>query len=122
MFEGETIQSQPKRSKKALSKNDISKQFVKKIANDNVSGAIKLLSRNMENGILPLNEETLSLLKQKHPHGNDVSDSILLPDSPITVHEVRFEAISSKMIPESALKREVALVHLVWMATDGAEF
>ena len=84
------------------------------MANGNVSGAIKLLSPNMEYGILPL--------KQKHPHGNDVSDSILLPDSPITVHEVRFEAISSKMIPESALKREVALFHLVWMATDGAEF
>ena len=101
LFEGETIQSQLKRSKKTLSTNDISKQFVKKMANGNVSGAIKLLSRDMENGIPPLNDETLSLLKQKYPHGKD---SVLLPDAPIKVHDFRFEAISSEMIRESALK------------------
>ena len=71
------------------------------MANGNVSGAIKLLSRDMENGIPPLNDETLSLLKQKYPHGKD---SVLLPDAPIKVHDFRFEAISSEMIRESALK------------------
>ena len=101
LFEGQSIQSQLKRSKKTLSTNDISKQFVKKMANGNVSGAIKLLSRDMENGIPPLNDETLSLLKQKYPHGKD---SVLLPDAPIKVHDFRFEAISSEMIRESALK------------------
>ena len=43
-------------------------------------------------------------MEQKHPQGKDVSDSVRLPDTPIKAHEVRFEAISLKMIRESALK------------------
>ena len=60
-----------------------------------------------------------SLLKQKHPHGKDVSDSVLLPDAPIKVHEVRFEAINSKIIQESALKRRDGAGP---SGLDGAEF
>ena len=43
-------------------------------------------------------------MEQKHPQGKDVLDSVRLPDTPIKAHEVRFEAISLKMIRESALK------------------
>ena len=33
----------------------------------NVNGALKLLTNNMSNGILPLTDETLHLLRTKHP-------------------------------------------------------
>ena len=33
----------------------------------NVNAAINLLSKNMKNGVLPLNNETLNRLKFKHP-------------------------------------------------------
>ena len=49
----------------------ISKKFSKMMHNGNVNGAIKVLTNNMENGILPLNEETLTLLAQKlHDESN----------------------------------------------------
>jgi len=70
----------------------------------NINGAIKLLSDNMQNGILPLNDETLKLLKQKHPEGKSPPDNVLLPDTPIEVHSVRFEDINSELIRQSALK------------------
>ena len=37
-----------------------------------VNGALKLLTNNMANGILPLNEETLKLIKQKHPEARNI--------------------------------------------------
>ena len=42
--------------------------------NGNVNGAMKLLTDNMLNGILPLNDKTLKQLEKKYPQGkkNDV--------------------------------------------------
>ena len=69
--EGETIQQFLKSSNKTLTTNEISKRFIEKMSKGNINGAIKLLSDNTENGILPLNDETLKLLKQKHPDGKN---------------------------------------------------
>ena len=33
----------------------------------NINGTLKLLTSNISKGILPLDDKTLSLLKQKHP-------------------------------------------------------
>ena len=74
------------------------------MSNDNINGAIKLLSDNMQNGILPLNEDTLKLLKQKHPDGKAPTNDALLSDTPIQIHSVRFKDIDSDMIRQSVLK------------------
>ena len=37
--------------------------------NGNVNGAMKVLTGNMQNGILPLNDNTLNQLEQKYPQG-----------------------------------------------------
>jgi len=68
------------------------------------NGAIKLLSRNIQNGILPLNDETLELLKQKHPKEKNPCSDILLDDTPIRIHPIRFEEIDAEMIRQSSLK------------------
>ena len=104
LHEGKTIQSLLNSSKKALSTNEISKRFIEKMSKGNINGAIKLLSDNIQNGILPLNDETLKLLKQKHPEGRDPSNDVLLPDTPIQIHPIRFEEIDSEQIRQSALK------------------
>ena len=44
----------------------------------NVNGALKLLTENMSNGILPLNDKTLKMLKQKHPEANEPPQEVLL--------------------------------------------
>ena len=58
----------------------------------------------MQNGILPLDEKTLMFLKQKHPEGKVPSDHVMLADTPIPIHSVRFEEIDSEQIRQSALK------------------
>ena len=69
--EGETIQKNFKTGYSKKSITDISKQFIEKMSKGNINGAIKLLSDNMQNGILPLNDETSScyaknILKKLH--------------------------------------------------------
>ena len=45
----------------------ISTKFKHLMRKGNVNGALKLLTNNMSNGILPLTDETLHLLRTKHP-------------------------------------------------------
>ena len=44
----------------------ISKKFKVLMSKGNVSGTLKLLTNSMSNGILPLSDKPLDLLKQKH--------------------------------------------------------
>ena len=48
------------------------------MAKGNVNSALKLLTNNMENGILPVNRYALSKLIQKYPKGKTVSQDALL--------------------------------------------
>ena len=45
----------------------ISKNFVEEMQKQNVNGALKLLTYNIDHGILPLNDDTVSKLKMNHP-------------------------------------------------------
>ena len=66
----------------------------------NVNGALKLLTSNISNGILPLDDKTLGLLKQNHPTS---SERRLRGEKP-SVHPVVFEDIEKNMVKEAALK------------------
>jgi len=61
--------------------SEISKRFIEKMSKGNINGAIKLLTDNMQNVILPLDDKILNLLKQKHPDGKVPSDECTLFDS-----------------------------------------
>ena len=104
VIEGKTIQdnlpifSSPKKI------GEISQKFKKCMQKGNINGALKLLTNNMANGILPLNEETLNSLKQKHPKAKIASEEVLLPDEPKYVHPVFFERITTDTITKAALK------------------
>ena len=65
--DGETIQSSLKQINAPKTIAQLSKKFVEQMQKDNVDSAIKLATNNMQNGILPLTDITLKLLKQKHP-------------------------------------------------------
>ena len=70
----------------------------------NVNGALKLLTSNISNGILPLDDKTLSLLKQKHPTSSEVNEEVLLRGEKASVHPVVFEDIDENMVKEAVLK------------------
>ena len=70
----------------------------------NVKGALKLLTSNISNGILPLDDKTLSLLKQKHPVSSELNEELLLTGEKPSVYPVVFEGIDENMVKEAALK------------------
>ena len=59
----ETIQERRKISEKGMNIEKISLKFKNMISKGNVNEALKLLMENMLNGILPLNDKTLKMLK-----------------------------------------------------------
>ena len=56
----------------------------------NVDGAIKLLTNSMQNGILLLTGTTLKLLKQKHPKSAPITEEVLFPDQPESIHQFKY--------------------------------
>lgn len=42
----------------------------------NVSSAMKLIADNMQNGVLPLSDQILYKMKEKHPHGKDADPEV----------------------------------------------
>ena len=78
----------------------ISKRFKDQMQNGNVNGAIKILTNNMGGGVLPLNDETLELLRQKYPEGKRaVEDAVLqgpIPTANPSVYDVIDEALVLK--------------------------
>ena len=69
----------------------------------NVSGAHKLLTENMSNGILPLNDKTLTMLKQKHPEANEPPQKVLLQGPTRTFHPIVYEDLYESLILKAAM-------------------
>jgi len=90
--EGETIQRQLPNTLAPKEIGKISRKFAKLMTRGKVNSAMKLLTNNMKNGILPLNNETLSILRQKHPQPKEPGESVLLTDERLQeIHPVFFE-------------------------------
>ena len=53
----------------------LSKQFRDRMQKGEINGALRLLTNNMSNVILPLNEDTLLLLEQKHSEGKPAMET-----------------------------------------------
>ena len=102
--ESQTIQDGLKSLSKPKTIGELSKKFAEQMQKGNVNGAIKLLTNNMQNGILPLNKETIALLKQKHPHASKATQEVLLPDQPESIHPIKFEKINADVIRAAVTK------------------
>ena len=99
--EAETIQKGLKDSTTPKSIAQLSKKFVENMNKGNINSAIKRLSNNMENGILPLNDTTLKLLKQKHPRQSEADKHLLFDDIP---KSIQYECIDAEVIRNTALR------------------
>ena len=84
----------------------------------NVNGALKLLTSNVSNGILPLDDTNLSLLKQKHPASSHFNEEVLLRGEKPSVHPLVFEDIDNRMVKEAALKTK-GVSGLLGLHADG---
>ena len=64
----------------------------------NVNSAMKILTDNMKNGILPLAGQTLNQLQFNDPEGKEAFQEILITDTPETIHPVKFKSIDMEKI------------------------
>ena len=78
--------------------------FTHEIRKGNINSAIKLLVDNMQNGILPLNDQTLNQLKQKHPHGKYGDPEVLLSDILEEFHPTKFHLINAESVKKAMVK------------------
>ena len=70
--------------------------------NGNVNGAIKILTNSMGRGRLPLNDETLGLLRQKHPEGRGGVEDAVLQRSIPTVNPIVYDVIGKTLLLKAA--------------------
>ena len=78
VHEGETIQERMKINVKGMNIEKISLKFKNMMSKGSVKRVLKLLTENMSNRILPLNDEILEMLKQKYPEANESPQEALL--------------------------------------------
>ena len=80
------------------------KKHLQLLKKGNVNAALKLLTSNTKDGILPLNIQALNSLKEKHPESKDASIDILLTDISHRVHPVKSAGIDEEMVRKPAIK------------------
>ena len=68
----------------------------------NVNGAIKVLTNNMKGGVLPLNDETLNLLAQKHPKASEIREDIKLQGTVNKINPIVFDVIDETIVLKAA--------------------
>ena len=83
--------------------SDFQKVCVEEMQKGNVNGALKLLTDNMDHRILPLNDDTISKPKMKHPQASAPDPIILLPDEAQNIHPIRYEDITAEKVDKAAI-------------------
>ena len=90
-------------SKKGMNIEKITLKFKNMMSKGNVNEALKLLTENMSNGILPLNDKTLKMLKQKQPEGNEPLQNVLMQGSTRPVNLIVSEDMDESLILKAAI-------------------
>ena len=68
----------------------------------NTNGALKVLTNEVSNGILPVTEEALSQVEIKHPDNRDASVDELLNGPIKEIHPIVFNPIDEEMVLRAA--------------------
>ena len=68
-----------------------------------MNGALKLLTDNMDHGILSLNDGSISKLKMKHPQTSAPDPIILLPDEAQNIYPIRYEDTTAQKVRKAAI-------------------
>ena len=88
----------------------------------NINAALKLITNNMQDGILPLNSETLNKLKEKHPKSKNANNDVLLTSVPQDVHPIMFAGIDEEMIRKAVIKTKGGSGPSAMVQMDGEGF
>ena len=70
----------------------------------NINGALKLLTNNMTNGTLPLDEKTLYSLKRKYPQSQSAYEKTFINGEPPVIHPIIFDGINEELVGKAAIR------------------
>ena len=104
LIEGKTIQKSLSDSKSVKTIAELSKKFKRYMKRGNISAAVKLLTNNMHDGILPLTNEALNKLREKHSTSKNANNDVFLTGVPQDVHPIMFASIHEEIIRKAAIK------------------
>ena len=90
-------------NEKGMNIKKISLKFKNMMSKENVSGAFKLLTEKISNEILPLNDKTLKMLKQKHTEAYEPLEEALLQGPIQPVHPILYEVMDESLILKAAV-------------------
>ena len=104
--EARTIQNRLPRLHHTNTHNvDKARNFANKMRHGKVAAALRALDDEQTGGVLPLNKETIDLLKEKHPEPSD-SDGLRLPGHRQTPNSVIYEMITGELVWKIALQTQ----------------
>ena len=99
------IQKRLDSSKKAPSKESVTRMFTRWVIDGQSRRAMRLLSDNSKGGILPLTEETIALIRAKHPDGKEAElSSLLTGEIPKDVNKVVWEKLTAEVFKSCTLR------------------
>ena len=111
--EAKTIQRQFKASNKPRRQEDLAKTFAKLVMEGKVSSAMKLLDKANNAGLLDLNDEVITELKDKHPEPEPATDYNLLQGPINEVPSYFFNPIDEQTVM-THLRKHVPNFKMTW--------
>ena len=103
IYEGQTIRERLKSPDRSMTIVKILMKFRILMSKGNVNGALKLLTNNMSNGILPLTDAKLQPLKQKHPESREPPPEVLIEGSVRKINPVVSNDIRESLILKASM-------------------
>ena len=105
---GQAIQNRLQSTKRKSGESELVRQFRIHMTNGNVNAALRLLSKSGNSGILPINEETIRQLHDKHPEGEPLYQEMLLNGPVKFTHPVIFDEFDTALVQKVALRTKGA--------------
>ena len=90
--------------RKSNTPEDILKRFAKLMLEGKVNPAIRLLEENSTGGVLTLTEDVIQNLRQKHPNGSPLSDTMTLQGPTKMINHVMFDEINTELIRKFVIR------------------
>lgn len=97
---------------------NIGEEFQKLMIKGNVNGALRLLTSDQCNGILPLNDDTMEELHLKHPEASPIHADLLLEGPKVNVNDVIYEGIDDTCILKACVRTKGAAGVSGWDADE----
>ena len=102
--ESKAIQERLPSNNAPMNIEKLSLKFKQLMQRGNVNRALRPLTNNMSNGVLPLSKETLQLLNLKHPAAQEAHHDSLLQVPVKLVHNIVYEDINESLVLKAVIK------------------